>query len=201
MLGYNPEQKTSIKALQWIKFQSFKNNLKISHAKNGGELKIGNYLVDEYCEKTQTIYEFHGCFWHGCKKCYKSDTWNPVKKELMGTTFKKHMERINYLITTLNECKLIEIWQCDFDNEKKNNFELVYFLTNICNISEPINPRDALFRGRTNALKLYYKCNTNEQIKYCDFASLYPYEQKYCRYPIGHPVILTENFDDINNYF
>ena len=30
---------------------------------------------------------------------------------------------------------------------------------------------------------------------------MYPYVQKYCRYPIGHPIILTENFDDINKYF
>ena len=119
MLGYNPEQKTSTKALQWIKFQSFKHNLKISHAKNGGEFKIGNYLVDGFCEKTQTVYEFHGCFWHGCKKCYKSDTSNPVKRELMGTTYKKHTDRINYLKSTLDSCKFIEIWECDFENEKK----------------------------------------------------------------------------------
>ena len=74
-------------------------------------------------------------------------------------------------------------------------------MKNICNISEPINPRDALFGGRTNALKLHHKCKPDEQIKYCDFTSLYPYVQKYCRYPIGHPLIITENFDNINNYF
>ena len=96
VLGYNPEQKTSAKALQWIKFQSFKHNLKISHAKNGGELKIGQFLLDGYCEASQTVYEFHGCFWHGCKKCYKSETWNPVKRELMGTTYRKHTDRINF---------------------------------------------------------------------------------------------------------
>ena len=30
---------------------------------------------------------------------------------------------------------------------------------------------------------------------------MYPDRQKYCRYPIGHPTIITENFKDVSNYF
>ena len=33
---------------------------------------------------------------------------------------------------------------------KKNKIGVDRFYHNICNISEPINPRDALFGGRTN---------------------------------------------------
>jgi len=36
---------------------------------------------------------------------------------------------------------------------------------------------------------------------YVDFTSLYPYIQKYGRFPLGHPEIIMENFGSIENYF
>lgn len=32
----------------------------------------GRYYVDGYDENTNTIYEFNGCFYHGCLKCLKT---------------------------------------------------------------------------------------------------------------------------------
>lgn len=34
-----------------------------------------------------------------------------------------------------------------------------------------------------------------------DFTSLYPSVNKYSRYPVGHPEIITDNFKTIDNYF
>ncbi len=64
-----------------------------------------------------------------------------------------------------------------------------------------MKPRDALFGGRTNAFKLYHKCKANENIKYIDYTSLYPYVQKYGVYPIGHPEIILENIDYKNKKY
>lgn len=55
--------------------------------------------------------------------------------------------------------------------------------------------------GRTDTTKLYYKAKTGEKIKYVDFTSLYPWTNKYCRYPLYHPQIITDNFEDISKYF
>ncbi|CAF0902143.1 unnamed protein product [Brachionus calyciflorus] len=69
-------------------------------------------------------------------------------------------------------------------------------------LREPLNPRDALFGGRTNSAKLNHKVIGDERVRYVDITSLYPLDQKYCEYPIGHPEIITENFDkNIENYF
>ena len=38
-------------------------------------------------------------------------------------------------------------------------------------------------------------------IEYNDICSLYPFVNKNRRYPISHPVINRENFQDISNYF
>lgn len=51
----------------------------------------------------------------------------------------------------------------------------------------PLNPRDAFFGGRKNAIHLHYKAEDGEQIRYCDFPSLYPFVNKTKEYPTGHP--------------
>lgn len=42
---------------------------------------------------------------------------------------------------------------------------------------------------------------TTKKIEYYDFTSLYPWTNKYYRYPIGYPTLITDNFHDIGNYF
>jgi hypothetical protein len=36
---------------------------------------------------------------------------------------------------------------------------------------------------------------------YVDFTSLYPWTQKYCEFPVGIPIVITENLRNINEYF
>lgn len=45
--------------------------------------------------------------------------------------------------------------------------------------------------GRTGVCRLYYKCLSNEKILHQDVTSLYPYINKYGRYPTGSPRILV----------
>ena len=59
-----------------------------------------------------------------------------------------------------------------------------------------------MYRGRTNAAKLYHRCQGDEQILYIDFTSLYPHVNRLNTVPTSHPEIITENFDeDVSNYF
>lgn len=43
--------------------------------------------------------------------------------------------------------------------------------------------------------------NEEEKIEYYDLTSLYQWINKYCRYPLGNPTILTGDFRDISDYF
>ena len=92
------------------------------------------------------------------------------------------------------------MWECDWDKIVKTESQVKEFV-NSFKIIDPIYPRDALFGGRTNAVKLHYKCKVNEKIFYSDFTSLYPHCQKNKRFPLGHPIIIRENFQNVNNYF
>jgi hypothetical protein len=56
-------------------------------------------------------------------------------------------------------------------------------------LHEPLNTRDALYGGRTEAKRLHYKAAEVETNQYVDVMSLYPYICKYFKFPICHPVI------------
>jgi hypothetical protein len=43
-----------------------------------------------------------------------------------------------------------------------------------CTRDLPLNPRDAYYGGRTNAISLYKKCVGEEKIRYIDVVSMYP---------------------------
>lgn len=53
--------------IEWLNFVALYYDLDIQHAENGGEFKIPTkrYSADGYCQATNTVYEFHGDFWHG----------------------------------------------------------------------------------------------------------------------------------------
>ena len=68
-------------AFQWLYFcesQIPKDGAcadRIHHAHNGGEQRVNvgcdGYFVDGFDPLSNTIYEFHGCLWHGCRQCFK----------------------------------------------------------------------------------------------------------------------------------
>jgi len=55
--------------------------------------------------------------------------------------------------------------------------------------NSPISIRDALYGGRTEATKTYYRIKEGEKIHYVDVISLYPYICKYGKFPLGHPKV------------
>ena len=79
-------------------------------------------------------------------------------------------------------------WECEFDNEGILN-QKPELLTHPIVEKSPLHTRDALYGGRTEAMRLHYKASENETIQYDDVMSLYPYICKYFTFPIGHPII------------
>ena len=86
----------------------------IQHALHNGEHRIKNsrYDADGYIEEMNKIYEFHGCYWHGCPTCYNGAEINKTTKcsfeELYSKTIKKaqHCRDNGYHYS--------EIWECQW---------------------------------------------------------------------------------------
>ena len=183
-------------SIMWLNYVSTTKGLNIQHALNGGEKKLTiddkTYKVDGFCEKTNTVSEFYGCFWHGCPNCYKPNIINSKNQRDMGTLNDLTIEKretiksagYNHVSTyecQLNKNKEFQKFAKDFDQE----------------IVEPLNPRDSFYGGRTNATKLLYKFKENECGRYVNFCSLYPTVQYYQKYPVGHPtkIFNPEKYD------
>lgn len=86
----------SVISLLWLKIHQISSKYIIQHAENSSEHQVKNskYKADGYISETNTIYEYNGCFWHGCKKCFKNrDKINSVNyktmKQLYAHTKKK----------------------------------------------------------------------------------------------------------------
>ena len=168
-------------SIAWLDWISQGSGLEIKHALNGGEeILPGIGKVDGFCGNT--VYEFQGCFWHGCEKCYSRDTIN-TKNQIDMLTLRKRTRAKSERIVDAGY-KLVEVWECDLakDNEFKK-----FFKTWDREIIRPLNPRDAFFGGRTNITKLTYDFKEGEKGRYVDFVSLYPTVQFFKEYPIKHP--------------
>ena len=174
----------SMIALCWLDWLALQKDTLIRHAGNGGEEKVLGHKVDGVDLKTGEIYELHGCFYHGCPRCYSSrDTVNPVN----GLTMQELYDRTQRKTDDLRrQGKVVhEKWECDFKEEIKNNQDLLKFYKKY-EPYEPLVPKDAFFGGRTNAIRLYCEPPPGFEIRYADFTSLYPWVCKYGVYPLGH---------------
>ena len=109
----------SKKQILWLNFLSKFYNMNIKHALNDGEFKIPTtkYKADGYCEETNTIYEFHGDFWHGNPEIFNQDDIN--KKT--NCSFQKLYEKTIIKETKIKELgyNLVVIWENKWD--KINN--------------------------------------------------------------------------------
>lgn len=146
-------------------------------------------------EKFNWVY---GCYWRWCPLCHPEleAHYHPHRVDCTyGTLYEETLRREHFLKE--QGYKVVSIWEHDFDMEMKKNSELRGFAEHL-NFQDPLNPREALYGGRTNATRLF--C-TEGDMRYVDVCSLYPFVLKYKPFPMGHPEIITENFEEISNYF
>ena len=189
-------------ALEWLTWCA-QEQQSLQHARNAGEYCIPgtNFHVDGFDASTNTIYEFHGCFWHGCPRCF------PIRHESHLRHYHRTMQDVyettQQRIQQFRELgyHVVEMWECDWSRLKDTSLDIRTYLGAL-DFTEPLNPRDAFCGGRTNAVKLYHHVTPSQQIHYIDVTSLYPWVNKTCVYPKGHPsVIFNPGHTDISFYF
>jgi hypothetical protein len=103
----------SKQSMVYLNFISKYYNINIQHAENGNEYKILNIgKADGYCEKTNTIYEYHGDFWHGNPKKYNSNCINKKNGKTFGELYEKTLKREQQIKDM--GFNLITIWESDW---------------------------------------------------------------------------------------
>ena len=177
----------------------------IWHAGNQGEYHIPNsrYTVDGYNVQTNTIYEFQGCFWHGCPACYPNygESHRHLEDRTPEEVYRCTQKKLHFL--RHKGYNVVEIWECQWHHLKKERGDVSEFVDSL-EFFDPLEPRDAFCGGRTNAVKLYHliDVDSDKKMKYYDFTSLYTWVNKNGKYPVGHPEIISQpNTADISEFF
>ena len=85
--NYRPDScsRYGLMAYQWLCLMQEKEKNFIESRYNMGERFVSkyNYKVDGFCEETNTVYEFEGCFWYGCDACQ-------VNRNVDGSLWETH---------------------------------------------------------------------------------------------------------------
>lgn len=200
-LGITPisgyaERKQSISAASWLDSME-----KIRGRLINREWRVGPFYADGFIPETKEVFEFWGCYFHGCSFCY-TDRNTKVKSGDEETTVAKLLEKVEYKKRYYQHLgyKLTEIWEHDFDRCDPYTSTRIQHYETIKKVGQ-INIRESFFGGRTNNIKFYHKCGSDEKIRYLDFTSLYPYVLQKYQYPMAHPTLIQGDFKDIKTYF
>lgn len=180
--GYRTILKKTRESLEWLLILEKETNSKIIHIGRGYEYRLPelDIIVNGFFESengTRNVYLYYDCTRDGCPDCLV-DSRSIINYEKIVEMSKK-IRSFGY--------HLEEMWSCNFQEIKaKNkkflrNHDLLY--------GDALNPRDAFFGGRTENAVVVRSVKGDEKIRYIDICSLYPYINKYGKYPIGHPVI------------
>ena len=128
--AFYPKHSSSPESLRWLEKEAAIRKIHIHHATcgHGGErwvpIKNAAYRhlnekgvvyapVDGYNHETKTVFQYHGCHWHGCRKCFPNDrnkiiTHNGQTRE---DRYKTTVERTqNHRAAGYN---VIEAWSCE----------------------------------------------------------------------------------------
>ena len=182
---------------------------RIRHARNGGEQRVvvgpDSYWVDGFDPVTRTVYEFHGCLWHGCRKCYRGERDIKTSVNADRTLNEVYVATCVKMQTLRQGGYTVEqMWECEWKKQLADKSSAASTFVTTLTLADPLQPREAFFGGRTGAVALYAQANESkeEQINYLDVTSLYPWVNKTAKYPIGHPDIITNpEHLDIGEYF
>lgn len=103
----------------WLQLLSTMYNIHILHMENEGEYTIPNtkYRADGYCEQTNTIYEFHGDYWHGNPTKYNANAINKTTKCTFGELYQKTITK--ELAIKEMGFNLIVMWESDWNKINK----------------------------------------------------------------------------------
>ncbi|XP_048238897.1 uncharacterized protein LOC124129020 [Haliotis rufescens] len=111
--------------MDWLREQEGRD---IRHKLNWGrEKRVGPYLVDGFIPGSMTVFEFHGCYFHG-HHCHLTTKARAQEKsrERLEQKLKATRARAAY-IRDLGYT-VVEMWECNFRAECKTNSQLSSFI-------------------------------------------------------------------------
>ena len=122
--------KGSIKmAIEWLEWVAHKERIHIRHQLNNVEKRVGDRRlpVDGFNPETQTVYQFHGCYWHGHDCALnRGKEFNEKRKKPMAELLEETRANTEYIRS--KGYRVIELYECEWRQLKRTNRELQSFI-------------------------------------------------------------------------
>ena len=121
-------QKHGVMATEWLEWEAKENNIHIVHQFNSTEKRIGprKLPVDGFCQETNTVFQFQGCYYHG-HNCHLNKTdYNQVRKAGFET-LRQETERNSAYIRNQGY-NLVEMRECQWEAKQADDPHLRQFL-------------------------------------------------------------------------
>lgn len=118
--------------IEWLTFLEDNLCIEIEHIKNVGEHKIKNslYRADGFHKDRKVIFEFNGCYYHGCKSCFQNKkTLCPKSKKSFEEKYEKTEKKRLYCIE--NGYLYISIWECYWKRIHANEIEKKQYIDSL----------------------------------------------------------------------
>ena len=115
------KRKYSKAEIEWLEFVMKTEGILIQHAQNGGQVKICGRKVDGHCKETNSVYQFHGDYWHGNPARFDQNKIHPKYKE-KGLTYGDRYEETLIKDQELRDkgYNVIIMWESEWKEIKKN---------------------------------------------------------------------------------
>ena len=93
--AFYPKGTFGIQGTCWLEHVSRQSGKHIHHHKcgHGSKRFIKEVPADGYHPETKTVFQFHGCHWHGCIQCFRIPNKEPESFGLTKTA-KKQQEKL-----------------------------------------------------------------------------------------------------------
>jgi G:T-mismatch repair DNA endonuclease (very short patch repair protein) len=188
--GYGGHRNQSTEGLLWLLLQEADHYPGLQHARSvQGEKVICGSPVDGFHDTSNTVLQYHGCFFHGCSTCYPNGS---LKNNVNAQSFDSLRTKTQRRTQKLRDegFTVVEKWSCEFTADEKQRA----LALGLGNQVPQLVPKHAFYGGRTEAVTLHSKVETPaDEIKYYDVTSEYPFVNARKLYPIGHPSILLKH--------
>ena len=123
----------STREREWLTYYAHLNDVHVQHKFNRGQHSVCGRLVDGWIPSTQTVLQFHGCFWHG-HECQTAE-----RNAINGKTMRELREKTEEFTRRMREeagVSVVEMWECQWEQQKHANRQLrCYLATHLPRIS------------------------------------------------------------------
>lgn len=120
---------------------------------------------------SETVFEYDGCVWHGCSKCFPNLLADSsVRVSMLLQQRNKMTETKNKFLNEQYPGRVVVMRSCEWQSAKTENLEIKQFVEQL-RIPDRLRARGTFFGGRT---EVFTTLRTGTEMYYYDFTSLYP---------------------------